>query len=64
MTNADSLVNPWRPGVRTVHQPSATANAQGNYGIADVPAGSQTVRATASGFTARQQKVTQLPAAP
>ena len=36
----------------------ATANAQGNYSIANVPAGSQTVRATATGYAAGQQNVT------
>ena len=36
----------------------ATTNSQGNYGIAKVPAGSQTVRATASGYAAGQQNVT------
>ncbi len=36
----------------------ATANAQGNYSIAGVAAGSQTVRATASGFVASQQSAT------
>ncbi len=36
----------------------ATTNAQGNYSITNVAAGSQTVRATASGFTAAQQNVT------
>ena len=36
----------------------ATTNAQGNYSIVTVPAGSQTVRATASGYAAGQQNVT------
>ena len=36
----------------------ATANAQGNYSIANVPAGSQTVRATANGYASGQQNVT------
>ena len=36
----------------------ATTNAQGNYNITNVAAGSQTVRATASGFTDAQQNVT------
>ena len=36
----------------------ANTNAQGNYNITSVAAGSQTVRATASGFTAAQQNVT------
>ncbi len=35
-----------------------TTNAQGNYTIANVAAGSQTVRASASGFTTLQQSVT------
>ncbi len=36
----------------------ATGDAQGNYNITSVAAGSQTVRATASGFTAAEQNVT------
>ena len=36
----------------------ATSTSQGNYTIGNVPAGSQTVRATASGFTALQQTAT------
>lgn len=36
----------------------ATTNAQGNYSIPNVAAGNQTVRASASGFTAVQQAVT------
>ena len=36
----------------------ATTNAQGNYNIINVAAGSQTVRATASGFVTVQQTVT------
>ncbi|MEI2692079.1 MAG: carboxypeptidase-like regulatory domain-containing protein [Anaerolineae bacterium] len=36
----------------------ATTNAQGTYSIANVAAGNQTVRATASGYTAVQQAVT------
>jgi hypothetical protein len=36
----------------------ATANAQGNYAIVDVPTGSQTARATATGFVASQQTTT------
>ena len=36
----------------------ATSDAQGNYSITSVAAGSQTVRATASGFTAAEQNVT------
>ncbi len=35
----------------------ATTNSQGNYSIANVVAGNQTVRATASGFTTLQQGV-------
>jgi hypothetical protein len=35
-----------------------TTNAQGNYSIANVPAGNQTVRATAAGYTTLQQAVT------
>ncbi len=35
-----------------------TTNAQGNYSIANAPAGNQTVRAAASGYTALQQAVT------
>jgi hypothetical protein len=35
----------------------ATTNAQGNYSIPNVAAGNQTVRATASGYTAVQQGV-------
>jgi hypothetical protein len=36
----------------------ATTNAQGTYSIANVPAGNQTVRATAAGYTTLQQAVT------
>jgi hypothetical protein len=36
----------------------ATTNAQGNYSIPNVAAGNQTVRASASGYTAVQQAVT------
>jgi hypothetical protein len=36
----------------------ATTNAQGNYSIPNVPAGNQTVRATAAGYTTLQQAVT------
>ncbi len=36
----------------------ATTNAQGNYSIPNVAAGSQTVRATAAGYTTVQQGVT------
>ena len=48
------------PGAQVCVLPSqcATANSQGNYSIANVPAGSQTVRATATGYGAGQQNVT------
>jgi hypothetical protein len=36
----------------------ATTNAQGNYSIPNVPAGNQTVRATAAGYTTLQQAAT------